>query len=68
MTLEIPAQKNPFLITVINDFIIKSKNWYNKDKTIFEGNPNENVTSQLGLNQLNNEPMNILQILPRLST
>ena len=45
MTLEILAQKNPFLITAIGDFNAKSTNWFNKDKTIFEGNVMDNITS-----------------------
>ena len=47
MMLERLAQKNPFLLTAIGDFNAKSSNWYNKDKTSFEGNTVENVTSQL---------------------
>ena len=36
MTLELLAQKNPFLLTAIGDFNAKSSNRYNKDKTSFE--------------------------------
>ena len=60
MTLELLAQKNPFLLTVIGDFNAKSPNWYNKDKTSFEGNTIENVTSRLGLHEMINEPTHIL--------
>ena len=60
MTLEFLAQKNPFLLTAIGDFNAKSSNWYNKDKTSFEGNTIENVTSQPGLHQIINEPTHIL--------
>ena len=60
MTLELLAQKNPFLLTAIGDFNAKSSNWYNKDKTSFEGNTIENATSQLGLHQIINEPTHIL--------
>ena len=60
MTLELLAQKNPFLLTAIGDFNAKSSNWYNKDKTSFEGNTIENLTSQLGLHQIINEPTHIL--------
>ena len=42
MTLELLAQKNPFLLTAIGDFNAKSSNWYNKHKTSFEGNAIEN--------------------------
>ena len=60
MTLELLAQKNPFLLTAIGDFNAKSSNWYNKDKTSFEGNTIENLTSQFGLHQIINEPTHIL--------
>ena len=59
MTLEILAPKDPFLITAIGDFNPESTNWYNKDKTIFEGNKIDNITSQVALNQLVNEPTHI---------
>ena len=45
MTLEPLVQKDPFLLTAIGDFNAKSSNWFNKDKTNFEGNTIENVTS-----------------------
>ena len=62
MKLELLARKNPFLLAVICDFNAKSSNWYTKHKTSFEGNTIENVTSQLGLHQINNEPTHILPI------
>ena len=49
MTLDIFAQKNPFLMTTIRDFNAKSKNWYSQDKTIFEDKTIESITSQFGL-------------------
>ena len=42
MTLELLAQKYPFLLRPIGDFNAKSSNWYNKDKTSFKGNTIEN--------------------------
>ena len=45
MTLDILAQKNPFLMTTIGDFNAKSKNWYSQDKTSFEGKTIESITS-----------------------
>ena len=60
MTLEFLAQKNPFLSTAISDFNDKFSNWYNKDKTSFEGNTIENATSQLGLHQIINKPTHVL--------
>ena len=60
MTLELLVQKNPFLLTALVDFNAKSSNWYDKDKTSFEGKTIENVTSYLGLHQLIIEPTYIL--------
>ena len=34
----------------------QSSNWFNKNKTSFEGNTIDNITSQLELHQLINEP------------
>ena len=63
LTLEILAQKkNPFLIIAIGDFNAKStQTGIIKDKTTFEGNTIDNITSQLGLHQLINEPPHKLQ-------
>ena len=47
MTVELLGQKNPFLLATIGNFNVKSSNWYNKDKTSFEGNTIENVNLQL---------------------
>ena len=60
MALELLAQKNCFLLTAIDDFNAEFSKWYNKDKTSFEGNTIENVTSQLGLHQIINESTHIL--------
>ena len=60
MTLELLGQKNPFLLTTIGSFNVKSSNWYNKGKTSFEGNTIENVSLQLGLHKIINEPTHIL--------
>ena len=60
MTFELLAQKSPFLLAAIGDFNANSSNWYNRDKTSLEGNTIENITSQLGLHQIINEPTHIL--------
>ena len=52
MNLETLAQRNPFLMVVIGDFIAKSKHWCCQDSTNFEGIATENVTSQFGLSQI----------------
>ena len=56
MTLDIMAQKTPFLMTTIRDFNAKSKNWYSQDETSSEGKTIESITSQFGLYQLINKP------------
>ena len=43
-------------MTTVGDFNAKSKNWYSQDKTSFEGNTIESITSQFGLFLLINEP------------
>ena len=43
MTLDILAQKNPFLMTTIGNFNAKSKNWYSQDRTSFEGKAIETI-------------------------
>ena len=53
-------KKHPFLLTAIGDFNAKSSNWYNKDKSSFEGDTIDNVTSQLGLHQIFNQPTHTL--------
>ena len=57
MTLDILAQKNPFLMTATGD----SKNWHSQDKTSLEGKTIESITSQFGLYQLINEPTHLLE-------
>ena len=61
MTLDILAQKNPFLMTTIGDFNAKSKNLYSQDKTSFEGKTIESKTSQFGLYLLINELTHLLE-------
>ena len=51
---------NPFLLVAIGDFDVKSTNWCANDRTSFEGNKIEQITSQLGLSQIINEPTHIL--------
>ena len=54
------AQNNPFLLVAIGDFNAKSTNWCANDRTSFEGNKIEHITSQFGLSQIINEPTHIL--------
>ena len=61
MTLETLAQKGSLLTLIIDDFNIKSCNWYSHDKTNFKGITIESITSQSGLHQLINVPTHLLQ-------
>ena len=60
LNLDSLVQNNPFLVVLTDDCNAKSKNWYKNDKCSFEGNITENVTWQLGLQQVIKEPMHIL--------
>ena len=60
MTLDILAQKIPFLMTAIGGFNVNF-NWYSQDKTSFEGKSIESINSQFGLYQLVNEPTHLLE-------
>ena len=44
----------------IRDFNAKSRYWFCHDKTNFEGDAIENLTSQFGLHQVIKEPTHIL--------
>ena len=47
---------------VVGDFDAKSSNWHCQDKSTFEGNLTDNITSQFGLYQVIKEPTHILNI------
>ena len=53
-------ERNPFLIKRIRDFNAKSWNWFCQDKTNFEGDAIENLTTQFGYHQVIKEPTHIL--------
>ena len=44
----------------LGDLNAKSKNWYPLDKTTYESNKIENITSPFGLHQLIHDPIRIL--------
>ena len=48
----------------ISDFDTKSSKWFCQDKTNFEGDATENLTSQFGLHQVIKEPTHILETSP----
>ena len=58
--LENLVQRNPFFIVAIGHFNANSRNWFCHDKTSFEGNVIEKLTSQFGLHKVIKEPTHIL--------
>ena len=60
LNLEDIVDRNAFLVVVIGDFNAKSSKWHCQDKSIFEGNVIDNITSQFGLYQVIKEPTHIL--------
>ena len=49
MNLENVVQRNPFLVVAIRDFGAKFSKWHCQDKSSFERNVIDNITSQFGL-------------------
>ena len=64
LNLENLVQRNPFLVVAIRDFNAKSSSWFCHNKTNFEGDTTENLTSQFGLHQVIKEPTHILDTSP----
>ena len=60
LNLENIVHRDPFLVVVIGDFNAKSSKWHCQDKSTFEGNVIDNITSQFGLYQVIKEPTHIL--------
>ena len=60
ITLDKLALNNPFMFVVIGDLNAKSKNWHPSDRTTYEGNIIETITSHFGLHQLIHDPTHIL--------
>ena len=60
LNLENLVQRKPFLVVGIRDFNAESSNWFCHDKTNFEGDAIENLTSQFGFHQVIKEPTRIL--------
>ena len=54
------VHRNPFLVLVIGNFNAKSSKWHYQDKSTFEGNVIDNITSQFRLYQVIKEPAHIL--------
>ena len=60
ITLDKHALNNPFMPVVIGDLNAKSKNWYPSDRTTYEGNIIETITSHVGLHHLIHDPTQII--------
>ena len=58
--LEFLFQNNSFLVLVIEDFNVKSSNWYYHDKSSSKGNAVDTITKQYGLHQVIKQPTHIL--------
>ena len=56
ITLNSITNKNPFLIVGLGNFNAKTSNWYKNDINTYEGLRIDAVTSQLGIQQIINEP------------
>ena len=50
-SLEITLDNNPFMLEEVGDLNAKSKYWYPSDRTTYEGNIFETITSHFGLHQ-----------------
>ena len=59
LNLETLRQNNPFLIVLIGDLSVKSKNWYCHHKSSHEENAIENVAAQFRLQQIIKESTHI---------
>ena len=60
INLDKRALNNPFILVVTGDLTAKSKNWHPSDRTTYEGNIIETITSHFGLHQLIHDPTHIL--------
>ena len=60
ITLDKLELNNPFMLVVIGDLNAKSKNWHPSDRTTYEGNIIETITSHFGLHRLIHDPRHIL--------
>ena len=62
LTLDKIHDNSLFMAVVLEDFNAKSNNWCKTDITSIEGSKIDNVTSSYDLNQLIQEPTNILNL------
>ena len=59
LNIDAVTANNPFLTIVLGDFNIKTNFWFKGDKTSYEGSKIDAITSQFGL-QLINEPTHLV--------
>ena len=59
ITLDKLALNNPFMLVVIADLNAQSKNWYPLDRTTYEGDIIETITSHFCLHRLIHDPTHI---------
>ena len=58
------ADKNPYMMVVLEDFNAKSNLWYANDNTNIEESKLDILTASFGFNQIINEPTHILNNSP----
>ena len=63
LTLDKIHENNPFMTIVLGDFNAKSNNWCKSDITSLEGSKVDTIANSYGLNQLIQEPTDILDSL-----
>ena len=61
LTLDCVMQNTQYITVLPSDFNAKCTNWYQHDKTNFQGIAIENISSQCGLYQVINKPTHILE-------
>ena len=60
LNLDNIANQIPYLIDALDDFNVKSYNWYKHNKTTYQGSKVDAITSQFGLQQLIKEQTRVL--------
>ena len=59
LTLDMIINKNQFSIVDLDNFNVKTTNWYKNDKNYYEGLKTDTTTSQFGLHQFINETVHL---------
>ena len=61
LNLEFAVQNNAFLVVLLGRFNMKSSNWCKNHITTIEDKAIENISEEIGLHQVINEPTHILE-------